>query len=117
MPCVAEPGREVLGSNPNANPEKVAERRSEVSEETVRLRERIVKYAAAGYRRRDIAHLCGITTDCLRRHLVALGIVDVVARREVREEHRGIGRHRVVNQQYKAHNGPREGFENAEVEL
>lgn len=44
-------------------------------DEILRLREKIVNYAAGGYRRRDIADLVGITPSALRRHLVALGII------------------------------------------
>jgi predicted ArsR family transcriptional regulator len=71
------------------------------------VRERIVLYAAGGYRRRDIADLVGVSTEELRRHLVELGIVNEypsVLRR--RKNLCGV-RH--------AHNGP-EVFEEAEYE-
>jgi hypothetical protein len=69
------------------------------------VRGRVVKYAAAGYRRKDIAYIMGLTMEQLRRHLVCLGIVEEYPSRRAR---------RVVGRRL-AHQGP-EKFEEAEYE-
>ena len=74
-----------------------------MSESTWMLRERIVKYAAAGYSRSMIAGECGITRAELLRHLKALDIAEVVERRERVEAARTV--------QWKAHHGPKPGQE------
>jgi hypothetical protein len=87
-----------------------------MSEDCIKLRERIVKYAAAGYRRRDIADLCGVSTAVLRSHLLALGIVKPIPLVSIRKRdhhRRGVG---LMDGRSLAHQGPSR-FEEAEVEL
>jgi hypothetical protein len=83
-----------------------------VGERVSGVRAAIVKYAAAGYRRRDIADMVGVSAEELRRHLVAVGIVEeypsVTARRVRRSRKSACGRS-------LAHNGP-ERFEEAVYE-
>ena len=84
-----------------------------MSEEII-LREKIVMLAAAGYRRRDIADLCGVSTGVLEEHLSALGLCVAVAKRG-KKRHVVRRRRSTVDGRSLAHKGPA-SFEDAEVE-
>jgi hypothetical protein len=71
------------------------------------LRERIVQLRAAGYRRGDIAELCGTTVERVRGHLVALGVVEVRVERAQKKSRRKPDSQRGT----PAHWGPQEGEE------
>jgi hypothetical protein len=81
--------------------------------EDVLLREKIVMLAAAGYRRRDIADLCGVSTEVLEGHLSALGLCVAVEKRGRRRH--VVRRRKTVDGRSLAHKGPA-SFEDAEVE-
>jgi len=82
--------------------------------EDVLLREKIVMLAAAGYGRRDIADLCGVSTGVLEEHLSALGLCVAVKKRGSRR-HVVRRRQKTVDGRSPAHKGPA-SFEDAEVE-